>query len=104
MPKALFIVRAVVADNLRAKFDHWYSTDHLPWACKAFKCEKAWRLWSVVEKGVHYAVYQFADMNALETAVAQQDFKDLIADFDKNWPEGVTRTRDKVTLAEERRA
>ncbi len=26
----------------------------------------------------------------------------MIADFNKSWPEGVTRTRDVVTLVEER--
>ncbi len=102
MPKALFIVRAVVADDLRDKFDHWYSTDHLPWAFKIFQCEKAWRLWSAVESGVHYAVYQFADMKALEAGLAQPEFQELVADFNRTWPEGVTRTWDKVSLAEER--
>jgi len=104
MPKAMFIVRAVVADNLRDKFDHWYSTDHLPWAFKIFQCEKAWRLWSAVEPGVHYAIYQFADMAALEAGLAQEEFKELVADFNRSWPDGVTRTWDKVTLAEERSA
>jgi hypothetical protein len=104
MPKALFIVRAVVDRDVRDKFDHWYSTDHLPWAFKIFRCEKAWRLWSEAEKGVHYAVYQFADMKALEAALARTEFKDLVADFNRNWPDGVTRTWDKVTLVEERSA
>ena len=40
MPKAYFLVRAVVAEPLRSKFDHWYSTDHLPRALADFKCEK----------------------------------------------------------------
>jgi hypothetical protein len=44
MPTTLFLVRAVVAEALREKFDHWYSADHLPWAIKAFKCDKAWHL------------------------------------------------------------
>ncbi len=30
MPKSFFLVRVVVAENLRDKFDHWTSTDHLP--------------------------------------------------------------------------
>jgi hypothetical protein len=96
-----FLVRAVVAPDLREKFDHWYSTDHLPWAVKVFKCEKAWRLWSEVEEGMHYAVYRFADKAACDRALASSDLKALIADFDKTWPAGVTRTRDVVTLAEE---
>jgi hypothetical protein len=104
MPASLFIARAVVAENLREKFDHWYSADHLPWAIKAFRCEKAWRFWSEVEQGVHYAVYRFADKAACDAALGSDDFKALIADFNKSWPEGVTRTRDVVTLAEERTA
>ena len=104
MPKALFIVRAVVAENLRDKFDHWYSTEHLPWACRIFRCEKAWRFWSEVDPGVHYAAYRFADMAALEAALAREKFKDLVADFNRSWSEGVTRTWDKVALAEERGA
>jgi hypothetical protein len=32
MPTSFFLVRAVVAENLRDEFDHWYSVDQLPWA------------------------------------------------------------------------
>ena len=79
MPATFFLVRAVVSAPLREKFDHWYSTDHLPWAIKAFKCDKAWRFWSTVEEGVHYAVYRFADKAAQS--------KSAIADFDTfKWP------------------
>ena len=102
MPTTHFIVRAVVAPHLREKFDHWYATDHLPWAIRAFKCEKAWRAWSTVEEGVHYAVYRFRDKAACDVALGSADFKALVADFDKAWPSGVTRTRDIVTLVEER--
>ena len=52
MPTTFFLVRAVVAPNLREKFDAWYSADHLPWALKVFKCGKAWRFWSEVEQPV----------------------------------------------------
>lgn len=100
--KAFFIVRAVVAEPLRDKFDHWYSTDHLPRALNDFKAEKCWRFWSHAEAGVHYAVYQFADKARLDQALASAEFKELVADFNRSWPEGVTRTRDVVTLIEER--
>jgi hypothetical protein len=102
MPKSFFLVRAVVAEPLRDKFDHWYSTDHLPAACRIFKCEKAWRFWSAVEPGVHYAVYRFADKAACDAALGSNDFKALVADFDRAFPQGVTRTRDIVSLVEER--
>jgi hypothetical protein len=104
MPKSFFLVRAVVAAPLRDKFDHWYSTDHLPRALKDFKAEKCWRFWSHAEADVHYAVYQFADNARLDAALASDAFKELVADFNRSWPEGVTRTRDVVSLVEEREA
>jgi hypothetical protein len=104
MPKSYFLVRAVVVESLREKFDHWYSADHLPQALVIFKAEKAWRFWSTVEAGVHYAVYQFADMAQLDAAMKSEGLKTLIAEFDRAFPEGVTRTRDIVALVEEREA
>ena len=104
MPKAYFMVRSVVEPPLRQKFDHWYSTDHLPRALADFKAEKAWRFWSTADAGVHYAVYQFTDPVKLDAAMKSSEFKALIADFDKSFPTGVTRTRDLLNLAEERKA
>jgi hypothetical protein len=105
MPKAFFMVRAVMADAaLRGKFDHWYSTDHLPRALSDFKAEKCWRFWSQADAAVHYAVYQFADLARLQAALASDGFKALVADFDRSWPQGVTRTRDILNLAEARSA
>jgi hypothetical protein len=104
MPKAYFMVRAVVEEPLRQKFDHWYSTVHLPDAMAAFKAEKAWRFWSTLDAGVHYAVYQFADVAKLEAGVAPDVLRPLIADFDRDWPSGVTRSRDFLNMVEERGA
>jgi hypothetical protein len=103
MPKAFFMVRSVVAEPLRQKFDHWYSTDHLPRALKEFEAEKGWRFWSTMDASAHYAVYQFADQAKLDAAMKGDVLKALIADFDKNFPT-VARTRDFLTMAEERSA
>jgi len=101
MPKAYLLVRAVVAADQRDRFDYWYSTDHLPRALKDFKAERAWRSWSAVEEGVHYAFYQFADQERLDAALKSDEFKALVADFDRNFPQDVTRTRDILPVAEE---
>ena len=53
---------------------------------------------------MHYAVYRFADKARLDAAMKSDGFKALVADFDRAFPEGVTRTRDIVTLVEEREA
>lgn len=101
MPKALFIVRAVVEAPLREKFDRWYSTDHMPQAFAAFQAEKCWRFWSAREEGVHYAVYRFADLARADAALKTDTFKALVADFDRAFPTGVTRTRDVLRMVEE---
>ena len=37
MTKGCLVVRAEVPDKAdRAPFDHWYATDHLPWAIRVF--------------------------------------------------------------------
>ena len=41
MPSTFFLVRAIVAAHLRDQFDAWYSNDHLPWAIRVFRCDKA---------------------------------------------------------------
>jgi len=102
MPKAYFMVRSVVEESLREKFDHWYSTHHLPMALAEFEAEKCWRFWSAAEAGIHYAVYRFADMARLGAALKSDAFKGLVADFDQAWPSGVARTRDILNMVEER--
>jgi hypothetical protein len=104
MPQAFFMVLSVVEEPLRQKFDHWYSTHHLPMALNDFKAEKCWRFWSTPDPGVHYAVYQFPDMAKLDAALKSDAFKALVADYDKAWPTGVSRTRDMMTMVEQREA
>jgi len=101
MAKAYFMVRSVVEGRLRQDFDQWYSTHHLPMALADFKAEKCWRFWSAAEPGVHYAMYRFPDMAPIDAALASAAFKNLVADFDRACPSGVTRSRDKHALAEE---
>jgi hypothetical protein len=84
MPKAYFVVRAIVEPPLRQRFDQWYSSHHLPMALSEFKAEKCWRFWSALNAGVHYAAYQFADMARLDAALNSDGFKTLVADFDES--------------------
>ena len=101
MPQALFVVRSVVADeSMREKFDHWYSSDHMPWAIKVFGCDKAWRAWSTTDPSAHYAAYRFRDMDALNAALRSDGFKELVADYDRSWPKGITRSRELLELVE----
>ena len=73
MPKAYLVVRAEVRDvAARAPFDHWYATDHLPWAMKVFGAARGWRCWSRTDSAVHYAFYEFADAAEAEALIGSE--------------------------------
>jgi hypothetical protein len=97
--KAYFLVRAQVSESDRVEFDYWYATVHLPLAMQKLQAEKGWRFWSRSEPSVHYALYQFSDMQNLRRRIESPDFKLLVADFDSAWPQ-VPRTRDLMELTQ----
>ena len=84
MAKGCFVVRAEVpAESDRAPFDHWYATDHLPWAIKVFGAQRGWRCWSRSDPAVHYAFYEFADVAQAQALIDSDKIKPLVADFDR---------------------
>jgi hypothetical protein len=99
--KAYLVVRAVVAEADRRDFDHWYRTEHLPDALRAFAAQRAWRGWSRTDPSVHLAFYQFADLAAAEAIGSSPAIRALIAEFDARWGTRVTRTREIIEVADE---
>jgi hypothetical protein len=99
--KAYLVVRAVVAEADRREFDHWYRSEHLPDALKAFAAQRAWRGWSRTDPSVHLAFYQFADLAAAEAIGSSPAIRALIAEFDARWGTRVTRTREIIEVADE---
>jgi hypothetical protein len=58
---------------------------------------RAPRFWSHSDPSIHYALGEFSDMNELRRAASSEDFKFLIADYDRVWgSRGVTRTCDII--------
>jgi hypothetical protein len=99
--KAYLVVRAVVAEADRRDFDHWYRTEHLPDAVKAFAALRAWRGWSRTDPSAHLAFYQFSDVAAVEAINDSPAIRTLIAEFDARWGARVTRTREIIEVAGE---
>ena len=99
--KAYLVVRAVVAEADRRDFDHWYRTEHLPDALKAFAAQRAWRGWSRTDPSLHFAFYQFADLAAAEAIGSSPAIRTLIAEFDARWGTRVTRAREVIEVADE---
>jgi hypothetical protein len=98
--KAYLVVRAVVAEPDRRDFDHWYHTEHLPDAAKAFSAISAWRGWSRTDPSVHLAFYRFPNVAVVEAINDSAAIRTLIAEFDARWGTRVTRTREILEVAD----
>jgi len=102
MPAAYLVVRAVVADPAdRAPFDHWYRTEHLPDALKAFDAASAMRGWSTQDPSAHTAFYRFDSPDAAHAISDSPAIKALIQEFDRCWGSRVIRSRDILQIADE---
>jgi len=101
MAKAYIAVRAEVPEADRARFDHWYETDHLPWALRAFGARRAWRCWSKSDPAVHMAFYEFDSAEAAEAIQGSEAIKPLVADFDRVWQDRVPRRRIVLDVVQE---
>lgn len=101
MAKAYLAVRAEVPAEDRERFDHWYETDHLPWAKRDFGALRAWRCWSRSDPGVHVAFYEFPSVEAAEAATKPEIIGPLVADFDRVWGTRVLRRRAILDVVQE---
>ena len=102
MGVAYLVVRAEVPDPAdRAAFDHWYATDHLPWAIRVFGARRGWRCWSRTNAAVHYAYYEFADVAEARAATASEKIAPLVADFDRAWGKRAPRGREILEIVQQ---
>jgi len=97
---ALLVVRSVVAAaDDRPGFDHWYRTDHMPKAIAWLGAVEGWRFWSATDPAVHYAVYRYPSLDALNGRNDANRLA-LMAEYESAWP-GVSRTREVLLPADE---
>lgn len=96
----LFVVRAEVRRDLRDDFDRWYETDHLPEVIEALGARGGTRYWSTTDETVHFAIYDFDDLEYLQQMMSSPALTGLVAEFDRNWPDGVVRTREVLRLSQ----
>ena len=98
---AYLIVRAVVPETDREKFDQWYQDVHLPEALAAFDAARAWRGWSYDNPTLHFAFYEFPSL-AEATAIGDSEaMKNMRADFDGQWQDRIVRSREFVQVTQE---
>ncbi len=96
---AYLVVRSVVAQSAdRAPFDRWYGSDHMPKALRLLGALEGWRFWSETEASVHYAVYRYASLEALQGRDDERR-STLMDEYERTWP-GVTRTREVLRMVD----
>ena len=102
MASAFLIVRTRLINLAdRPKFDDWYRTDRLPTSVREFKAQRGWRCWSRTNPLVHIALYEFTSVEEAEDILDSAVLAAQIAEFDRVWGTGITRTREVVEVAEE---
>ena len=102
MGTAHLVVRAEVPNEAdRAPFDHWYATDHLPWAIRVFGARRGWRCWSRTDPQLHYAFYEFVNVDEARAATDPNSIAPLVADFDRVWGNRVARRREILETVQE---
>ena len=90
------IVRAIVPEELKERFEIWYQEEHLPEAHKAFGSYQAYRGWSSENPEAHFAIYRFKDIGAVNEITLNGILGALVAKFDERWQGKVTRTREII--------
>ena len=97
------MVRSVVSDAgcATSSTAGTLDVDHLAWAIDVLKAEKGWRSGARPTPLTPFLSVRRRD-RYVDAAVKSDGFKELAADYDRTWPAGVTRTRDILTMVEER--
>tara|TARA_Y100001960_G_C14695989_1_gene839060 strand:- start:592 stop:906 length:315 start_codon:yes stop_codon:yes gene_type:complete len=98
--QGILIVRAEVDHTDRVAFDEWYEDEHLLDALTEFGADRAWRGWSEVEDGIHYANYAFSNVEAAIAILSSSALKNLVKKFDEVWGDRVSRTRNVIEVTQ----
>lgn len=101
MAKYFLVVRSVVPAAHRGAFDDWYRTDHMPKSLGPLGALGGHRYWSDSEPSVHYAFYEFSDIETPRAIKRRFDGPDglLMNEFSATWPD-ISRTREVIVLAD----
>jgi hypothetical protein len=98
---AMLQVTATVPTETRQAFDHWYQTEHLPDAQKAFGVKTAFRGWDTVDLTKHHAFYLFDSIEQANQVLTGDALQTLIAEFDRVWQSQVSRQRSIINITQD---
>ena len=60
--RVFLVVKSFVPLHLKKDFDNWYEKEHLFEAKQTFYAISAFRGWEIENEDIHYAYYEFGDL------------------------------------------
>jgi len=91
--RGCFVIKAQVRPDLWSSFVAWYETEHLPEAFARLGADRASRLHDREEPFTHVAIYEFDDIDWIQSEPFELALQSLINGFNQRWPDGVQRKR-----------
>ena len=99
--RIFLVVESFVPSHLKKDFDYWYEKEHLFEAKESFCAISASRGWETENGGIHYAYYEFDNLEKANKILKSEALKKMISIYDKKWSNQIDRTRKIVTITQE---
>ena len=95
MATVLFCVRATIAPEREDEFNRWYDEEHCPQFLRFNGAVSARRYRAIMgeEEFRYMAVYELKDEATLERFLGSEDFRALLAEYDRNFGDVSERQR-----------
>ena len=99
--RIFLVVESFVPSHLKKDFDNWYEKEHLSEAKQSFNAISASRGWETDNGYIHYAYYEFDDLEKAKKILKSDALKKMINIYNKKWSNQIDRTRKIITITQE---
>ena len=99
--RVFLVVKSFVPSHLKKDFEDWYKNEHLSEAKQSFSAISASRGWEIENEDIHYAHYEFNNLQKTNEILKSDALKKMINIYDKKWSNQIDRTRKIMTISQE---
>ena len=99
--RVFLIVKSFVPSHLKKDFNDWYENEHLSEAKQSFSAISASRGWGIENEDIHYAYYEFDNLEKTRKILKSEALKKMINIYDNKWSNQINRTRKIISITQE---
>ena len=99
--RIFLVVKSFVPSHLQKDFDDWYEKEHLFEAKQTFSAIFASRGWEIENEDIHYAYYEFGDLEEANEVLKSEALNKMIHIYDNKWSNQIDRTRNIISITQE---